>query len=98
MAMVRNASIYLLAHPGGMYQRRYGTFNESYFRELMIATLERGIAIEINSSYLVDVESFIQLCKEINPIVSIGSDAHKLEELGNCRDMLRNMGVGRNLL
>lgn len=96
MGMVRNAPIDVLAHPGGMYERRHGAFHEKYFRDLMTATLERGIAIEINSSYLVDAGKFIQLCKEINPIVSIGSDAHKLEELGKCRDMLRSMGVSKS--
>jgi putative hydrolase len=95
IGMVRNAPIDVLAHPGGMYERRHGAFPEKYFRDLMIATLERGIAIEINSSYLVDAEKFIRLCREINPIVSIGSDAHKLHELGKCRDLLRAMKVGR---
>ena len=95
MGMIRSAPIDVLGHPGGMYQRRHGAFPERYFREMMAATLERGIAIEINSSYLVDPERFIALCDEINPIVSIGSDAHKLDELAKCRNMLIQMGIGR---
>ena len=95
IGMVRYAPIDVLAHPGGMYERRNGAFPKEYFRELMIATLDRGIAIEINSSYLVDVASFIALCEEVNPFVSIGSDAHKLSEIGMCRDMLRGMGIGK---
>jgi putative hydrolase len=94
MGMVRSAPIDVLAHPGGMYERRHGAFPDQHFRALMTATLERGIAIEINSSYLVDIEGYIRLCREINPIVSIGSDAHKLQELGKCRDILRAMRVG----
>ena len=54
-----------------------------------LRTARRGVAIEINSSYLVDVDAFLRLCQEVDPIVSIGSDAHKLEELGRCRDVLR---------
>lgn len=95
IGMARHAPIDVLAHPGGMYERRHGAFPTEYFRELMIATLERGIAIEINSSYLVDMSGFLALCEEINPIVSIGSDAHRLDELARCRDMLRQMGVAR---
>ena len=95
IGMVRHAPIDVLAHPGGMYERRHGAFPEEHFRELMIGTLDRGIAIEINSSYLVDFANFIMLCDEINPFVSIGSDAHKLNELGACRDMLRKMGMGK---
>ena len=86
MAMVRHAPIDVLAHPGGMYERRHGAFPPELFRRMMMATLDRGIAIEINSSYLVDRDGFLALCEEINPIVSIGSDAHKLVELGRCRD------------
>ncbi|MBL0373273.1 histidinol-phosphatase [Rhizobium sp. KVB221] len=96
MGMIRNAPIDVLGHPGGMYQRRHGEFPENYFRQMMLATLERGIAIEINSSYLVNMERFIELCREIDPIVSIGSDAHKLDELARCRDRLKQMGIGQS--
>jgi putative hydrolase len=95
MGMIRNAPIDVLGHPGGMYQRRHGAFPEALFREMMLATRERGIAIEINTSYLVDIPSFIALCAEIDPIVSIGSDAHQLQELAHCRDTLVQMGIGR---
>ncbi|WP_026622524.1 PHP domain-containing protein [Ensifer sp. WSM1721] len=96
MGMIATAPIDVLGHPGGMSLRRHGRFPERYFRALMTATLERGIAIEINSSYLVDMPAFLTLCEEINPFVSIGSDAHKLSELGRCRDQLLDLGVGRS--
>lgn len=96
MGMVKNAAIDVLAHPGGMSLRRHGRFPETYFRDLMKATLERPIAIEINSSYLVDMPGFLALCEEVNPFVSIGSDAHQLSELGHCRDQLLELGAGRS--
>ncbi|MDE3814191.1 histidinol-phosphatase [Sinorhizobium meliloti] len=96
MGMVRNAPIDILAHPGGMSLRRHGRFPEIYFRDLMRATLERRIAIEINSSYLVDMPAFLALCEEVDPFVSIGSDAHRLSELGHCRDQLFELGAGRS--
>lgn len=96
MGMIRNAPIDVLGHPGGMYQRRHGEFPEHYFRRMMEATLAHGIAIEINSSYLVNMPKFIELCREIDPIVSIGSDAHRLDELAKCRDTLLQMGIGRS--
>jgi putative hydrolase len=96
MGMVRNAPIDVLAHPGGMSLRRHGRFPETYFRDLMSATLERRIAMEINSSYLVDIPAFLALCEEVDPFVSIGSDAHRLSELGHCRDQLIELGAGRS--
>ena len=96
LGLAKYAPIDVLSHPGGMYERkRQRVFPEAYFRELMLTTLGRGIAIEINSSYLRDPDLFLKLCEEINPFVSIGSDAHHVSELGKCRDMLRQKGVGR---
>lgn len=86
MGLIRNAPIDVLSHPGGMYQRHHGPFPESMFAEMMRATLDRGIAIEINASYLVDMDAFLTLCREIDPLVSVGSDAHGIEEIGRCRD------------
>jgi putative hydrolase len=94
LGMLRGGRIDVLSHPGGMYERRYGAFPERYFRELMIEALKSETAVEINSSYLFDPGSFLRLCAEINPIVSIGSDVHKLDEMGRCRDMLRMRGIG----
>ncbi|WP_457663037.1 PHP domain-containing protein [Sinorhizobium medicae] len=96
MGMVKNAPIDVLAHPGGMSLRRHGRFPEACFRDMMTATLERQIAIEINSSYLVDMPAFLALCEEVNPFVSIGSDAHRLSELGHCRDQLLELGAGQS--
>jgi putative hydrolase len=88
LGMIRNSPIDVLGHPGGMYQRRHGVFPEHLFRALMEETVKHGIAIEINSSYLADMKAFLRLCEEVNPHVSIGSDAHKLIEIGRCRDIL----------
>jgi len=95
MGLIQVAPIHVLAHPGGMFQRqRHKPFPTPYLREMMEAGRAFGVAIEINTSYLVDVESFLELCAEIDPIVSIGSDAHKLDEIAHCRDMLRGKGIG----
>lgn len=96
MGMIRHAPIDVLGHPGGMFQRRHGAFPKDLFREMMLATRERGIAIEINTSYLVDLPGFLALCSEIDPIVSIGSDAHRLQEVAHCRDTLMEMGLGKS--
>jgi putative hydrolase len=88
LGLVRSAPIDVLAHPGGMFQRRHGAFPEHLMRELVVATRERGIAIEISSSYLRDVPAFLDLCREIDPFVSIGSDAHTLDDIGRCRDVV----------
>lgn len=91
LGLLRHAPIDVLAHPGGMCLRAFGKFPEDHLRTLMEVSLERGIAFEINSSYHGDLEVVTRLCGEVNPVVSIGSDVHRLAELGRCRDMLRAM-------
>ena len=89
VGLVVAAPIDVLAHPGGMYERRFGVdLPVNLMRQIMLKSLEREIAIEISSSYLQDFDSFLALCAEVNPLVSIGSDMHRLEELGRCRDRL----------
>jgi putative hydrolase len=87
--LLRTAPIDVLGHPGGMTQHWFGRYPSTLFRRMLEASGERGIAVEINSSYLVDWGGFLDLCEEVNPLVSIGSDAHGPEEVGRCRDMLR---------
>lgn len=88
LGLLRTAAIDVLGHPAGMTQRRFGRYPVGLFRRMLEASLERRIAVEINSSYLVECDRFLDLCQEVNPLVSIGSDAHGPEELGGCRDML----------
>jgi putative hydrolase len=88
LGLLRYAPIHVLAHPGGMTLRRHGAYPPSLFRKMLAASLERNVAVEINSSYLRDMPVFLSLCGEMNPYVSVGSDVHGLEEMGRCRDML----------
>ncbi|HEX5872206.1 MAG TPA: PHP domain-containing protein [Longimicrobium sp.] len=88
LGLMRSAPIHVLAHPGGMYQRHFGVYPEPLFRRMMEVSEQTGVAVEINSSYLRDVDAFLRLCQELNPYVSVGSDAHRLDELGRCRDTL----------
>ncbi len=93
--LLERAPIDVLAHPGGMFFRRFGIdFPEPLMRELMRQSLGCGVAIEINSAYLNDIDSYLHLCAGINPIVSVGSDMHRLANLGHCRDLILKRGFG----
>lgn len=89
LGLVKAAPIHVLGHPGGMYQRKFKrAFPTDLFGQLMELSLQRGIAIEISTSYLVDAPAFLDLCEHINPLVSIGSDVHQLDTMATCRDTL----------
>jgi putative hydrolase len=85
---LRSGGADVLAHPGGMSLRQVGAFPDEFFRSLMVECRESGVAIEISTSYLRDLPAFLRLLAETDPLVSIGSDAHKLEEIGLCKRMV----------
>jgi putative hydrolase len=96
LGLLKSARIDVLAHPGGMYQRRRNQpFPETYLLNMMMVSAETAVAIEINTSYLLDVDGFLKLCSMTNPYISIGSDAHTLEAIGQCRDVLRSKRAGQ---
>lgn len=90
LGLLRAAPIDVLAHPGGMSCRKFGLFPDECYEVLMRESIKYGIAIEINTSYLTNLDAYLQLCQKNNPYVSIGSDVHRLQEVGKCRDMLLN--------
>lgn len=94
LGLIEHGRISALAHPMGMLQRQRGIFPAESMQAILAAAARRGVAVEISSSYLVDWDGFLRLCGEADPPVSIGSDAHKVEELGTCRDRLLASGVG----
>ena len=88
VGMLQKSSINVLSHPGGMYSSRYGGFPIKYFRELMKLSKANNIAIELNSKYIKNAYDFLSACGDINPLISIGSDAHKKENVGDCTKLL----------
>lgn len=88
--ILKHSPVDVLSHPGGMYSARYGAFPINYLKELMYYAKVNDKAIECSSKYLKNPYDFLSICSEINPAISIGSDAHRAEEVGNCRQMLKN--------
>lgn len=93
LGLLRSERVHVLAHPGGMYARRHGSdLPAEMLRTIVSASVERGIAVEVNASYVRDVEGLLCIFGELNPFVSIASDMHRLEHLGRCRDLLLASG------
>lgn len=74
----------VLAHPGGMSIKCGYGFPEIFLRELMKEARSAGLPFEFNSAYITDIKRFCSLAIEEGPLISIGSDVHKLSDLGCC--------------
>ncbi|MEK6927952.1 MAG: PHP domain-containing protein [Nanoarchaeota archaeon] len=81
MGILKNKNVDILGHPFGVYSKFFTNFPENYLRSLMIESIKRNKAIEISTKYNISTGKMLSLLKEINPFVSIGSDAHKTVDI-----------------
>ena len=89
IALLNNKNIDVLGHPFGIYSIFFSRLPEDYMRRLLIESLKKKIAVEVNTKYIIERELFFKLLREINPYISIGSDVHYKEELARSFDIIR---------
>lgn len=81
--IIENSDVDILGHPFGMCCKEFNIFPPY---ELTMSLIEKcakfKVAFEINARYHLDPWLFIQWCKEIACPISIGSDAHNINEIG----------------
>ena len=91
-AIIKNPSVDVLAHPGGMFMRKFNKqFPKRYLEDLLDLANKTNTAVEINSSYLKDHYLDMDLFSRKNPYVSLGSDAHSKEDLGTNIRFMKNL-------
>ncbi len=89
MGILDNGNVDVLGHPFGVYSKFFTQLPEDYMRKLMKKAVEKNIAIEVNTKYLLENKKFFRLLGEINPCVSIGSDAHHIDEIAKDFDIIK---------
>lgn len=91
VSAVKKGRFNVLGHPGGMSLGAYGEFPVCFFEEIIVQCKKHEIAFELNSRYHSSVLKHLKpLLKKHDPFVSIGSDAHVVQEVGRCVNMLNN--------
>ena len=75
----------VLGHPGGVYAHYYGSYDESRMRNIVDVANQNGTVIEINSHerYQRHFKMILDRCFELDALITLGSDAHGAEELGD---------------
>ena len=91
LALINNKNVDVLGHPFGVYSKFFNKFPGEHMKELLIESLKKDKSVEINTKCIFEKDRFFKLFKEINPYVSIGSDAHSREEIARSFDMIRKM-------
>jgi len=84
LAAINKGGFSVMGHPGGMSIRAHNIFKKEYFEEI-------NIAFDFNASYHQECKNELkELFKIHDPLISIGSDAHRIEFIGNANRTLFN--------
>lgn len=89
MAALDNPAVDILGHPFGMSYRRFQIAPpEAKMRALIEKAARTGVAIEINVRYHPDPWHLVDWCLEAGAPISLGSNAHALEDVGRVTRIL----------
>ena len=86
--LAANRCIDVLGHPGGVTYRKFGAFPVDWLEPIFCTARDNGIAVELNTKYIWDMEGLLALLRRVDPIVSLGSDAHCAEDVGSNWNLL----------
>lgn len=82
-AALDNPKVDILGHPFGMCFKRYGVIpQEENILRLIQKAARTGVAFEINPYYHPDPWKMIRYCQDAGAVISLGSNAHKTEDVG----------------
>lgn len=83
MGMTRNPKLDAIAHIGATCLKYCTEFPKSMIKDIIREASKNNIAIEINHHYHKPLENIIDLCIEENSKVILGSNVHKLSDIGS---------------
>ncbi len=82
MGLLKNPLVDVLGHPMSNYEKYFGEFSEEYYVKIFQEAKKNDIAIELNPAYQRNFSTFLKLALKINPLVSLGSNAHSVNDFG----------------
>ena len=82
MGLLNNPLVDVLGHPMSNYEKYFGELPEEYYLKIFKEAKKKSIAIELNPAYNRNFNKFFKLALDINPLISLGSNAHSVNDLG----------------
>lgn len=80
--LCENPEVHVLAHPFWLYGKYFGAVPADAVKRVARKAAITGTAYEINVRYIGDWEMTRQILLDCNPLVSVGSNAHDVAEIG----------------
>jgi histidinol phosphatase-like PHP family hydrolase len=91
--LLTNPFVDVWGHPLGTFTHYYGEYELEKLEYLLELAVHNGKVIELNGNprYQLVFEHIVRKCIEMNCLVSIGSDAHAIHELGQVLAALKKV-------
>jgi len=90
IAAIKKGQANVLGHPGGMSLRKYNEFPLEFFEEIIAECKKQEMVFDLDCSYHAAIYPDLKpILQKHNPLISLGSDAHKLSELGGWIEILK---------
>jgi putative hydrolase len=91
-AVLKNPQVDILGHMFGMSFRRFSKIPpQSMMRNLIARAAEYGVAVEVNSAYHPNAKQLIHWCQEFDALITFGSNAHTLKDVGAVTRQLKGL-------
>jgi len=96
IAMLETQKADILNHPGKTHYKNFGVpLSIEHLRSIILAAKRNDVAIEINTQ-TPNWREILQECIYQKALISLGSDAHDLYEIGTAYRAVRQLFSGRN--
>lgn len=90
LAVLENPQVSVIGHVGAVYSKYFGQLPLVDFNKVIEKAAERGVAFEVNARYhKTFMKDLLALCVEHRASVTLGSDAHTPESVGEVVRLLR---------
>jgi putative hydrolase len=94
LGALENPMLDILGHPFGMSINRFHrTPSDTLFNELIKKAKECNKIFEINSRYHHNISDLIEMCCKENTMISLGSNAHDIDTVGQIIKLLQNSNL-----
>ncbi len=93
-AALANPQVDILGHMFGMSYKRFDVVPpDEKIRQLIERAAKYGVAVEVNSYYHPEPYKIIKWCQEFESLITFGSNAHKLDEVGEVMRLLAREAI-----
>lgn len=83
MGILKNKQVKILGHPMSNYEKYFEEAPVKLYETIFKTAKNKNIAVELNPAYHRNFSKILELSLDINPLITLGSNAHSISDFGN---------------